>query len=89
VPATCPMGRSLAVLRGYSGISQQDRLPAPVLVRRTRALIPKPIVRPGTFRAHGVVIGRETVRAAEIVIAGQSQRCVFSGPATSGSRSGL
>src|SRR5215813_7568321 len=39
------MGRSLAVLRGYSGTSQQDRLPAPVLVRRTRALIPKLIVR--------------------------------------------
>jgi hypothetical protein len=39
------MGRSLAVPRGYSRTSQQGCLPALVLVRRNRALIPKLTVR--------------------------------------------
>jgi hypothetical protein len=44
VPATCPMGVSLGVLRGYSRSGQHARPPAAVLVNRIPALIPKLIV---------------------------------------------
>jgi hypothetical protein len=47
VPATCPMSKSLTVLRAYPTDKQPGHLPASVPVRRIPALIPKLIVRPG------------------------------------------
>jgi hypothetical protein len=51
VPATCPMGRSPGVLRGYSRTRSPDRPPAAALVRRTPALIPKLIVKVAVRRS--------------------------------------
>jgi hypothetical protein len=45
VPATCPIGRSHRVLRGYSRRNEQDHPPAGSLVSGISALIPKLIVR--------------------------------------------
>lgn len=49
VPATCPMGRSRGVLRGYSRTGGQEHPSAASLVSTISALIPKLIVRPGPF----------------------------------------
>jgi hypothetical protein len=44
VPATCPMGRPLGVLREYPRTGQHDHPPVAVLASGILALIPKLIV---------------------------------------------
>ena len=55
VSTSCPMGRSLSVLHGYSRTSRLACPPAAVLVVGIPALIPKLIVQPGdaSLGVHG------------------------------------
>ena len=74
----CPLrARWVGHRRGFTSVAadvnQDVPWPEIRLVWPAVMYIPKLIVRPGTFRAHRVVICRETARTTENVIAGHNQ----------------